>query len=159
MQMTRWNRATWTPFDTLFDMHRELDRVLEDASRGGNGSGMTVLAADLIETPDEIRAMMEVPGLRPEDVDITIDNGVLTIAGEKKVTLENEEESTYRVSERRFGRFQRSFTLPRNIEADQVSADYDHGVLTVRLPKKEEARPRRIEVRTSSGTQQVGSGE
>lgn len=157
--LTRWNRASWTPFDTLMDVRRELDRVFDESGRAADGVVSTALATDVIETPDELRAVMEIPGMNIEDIDITIDNNVLTVSGEKRVTLEEGEDgSSYRMSERRYGRFQRSFALPRNVEADNVSAEYADGVLTVRLPKKEEAKPRRIEVQAHSGARQVGAG-
>ena len=159
--LTRWNRA-WSPFETLVDVRRELDRVFDEATqpRRGEDGGWFTLTTDVLETPDEIRAMVEVPGMKPEDVDITIDNNILTVSGEKKVTFdEGEEGSNYRVSERRYGRFQRSFVLPQNVDPDRVAAEYDHGVQTVRLPKKEEAKPRRIAVKPGSGARQVGSGE
>lgn len=153
--MTRWNRTGWTtPYDALTDVRRELDRVFGESERT-NGGSVLPLAMDVIETADELRATIELPGVRPEDVEITVDDNVLTVAGEKKVTLETDDEAGVRISERRYGRFERSFVLPQNVDSERVSADVEHGVLMLRLPKREEAKPRRIRVGVNGG-EQVG---
>jgi HSP20 family protein len=124
------------------------------------GSSMRVPDTDVVERENEIRVMCELPGLSPEDVDISLENNVLTITGEKREERqEADEEGTWHLSERRWGRFSRSFVLPREVEQDRIEAIYDNGVLTVTIPKSEKARPRRIEVRAESGgTRRVQAG-
>src|SRR5258706_2984039 len=101
---------------------------------------------DIFQTGDqELVPKAEVPGMTREDIDITVENFVLTIKGEKKLSSELKDEQFHHV-ERRYGAFSRSFSLPRTVDASKVSADYKSGVLTVRLPLREEARPRQIKV-------------
>jgi HSP20 family protein len=105
---------------------------------------------DVREATDELVLQAELPGLRSEDVSVGVENGVLTISGEKKQqTEEGQEGSDYHLVERRYGRFERSFTLPRSVDAQKVQAEFANGVLTVTLPKAEAAKPRRIEVQVS----------
>ena len=152
--MTR-NRGS--AFDSLLGMSREMDRLVgtmwPDVE---NGAGF-VMAAEVIETDEEIRFDVEMPGFRSEDLEITLENGILTIAGEKKDRREEgRRDSDYRLLERRYGRYQRSFTVPPTVRGDACEADYADGVLTVRLPKSEEARPRRIEVRSGGNGGESG---
>jgi HSP20 family protein len=93
----------------------------------------------------ELVLKAELPDMTREDIDITVDNGTLTIRGEKKFAGEVKEESFHRI-ERRYGSFSRSFSLPQTVDAAQVGAEYKNGVLTVRLPLREEAKPRQIKV-------------
>ena len=156
--LTRTTRAGWaSPFDALLDVHREMDRMIE-----GDGNGREAwrpLATDVIETPDEVRVMVEVPGLSAEQVEITIDENVLRISGEKQGVRAEGEGTTYRLTERRYGRFERSFVLPRDVDPDKASAACEDGVLSVVLPKREEAKPRRVEVRAASSGREVGPSE
>ena len=101
---------------------------------------------DIFQSGDqELVLKAELPDMTREDIDITVENFVLTIKGEKKVASEVKEEQFHHV-ERRYGAFNRSFSLPRTVDASKVSAEYRNGVLTVRLPLREEARPRQIKV-------------
>ena len=149
------SRNRGSAFDTLVDVSRHMDRLMNtvwaDAPRG-NGTSWS-LPTEVIETAEELRFDVEIPGVRLEDIEITFENNLLTIAAEKK--LQREEgltETDYRLFERRYGRFERSFTLPPTVRADGCDAHYDNGVLTLRMPKVEEAKPRRI--RVEAGTQQ-----
>jgi HSP20 family protein len=150
-------------FGTLVDMSREMERLMGSAWAEGAQGGQAAqwgMPAEVVESGEEIRFEIEVPGVREEDIDITLENNVLTIAAEKK--LEREEgrgESDYRLFERRYGRFQRSFTVPPTVRGDACEARYEQGVLSVRLPKAEEARPRRIQIATGSGGRQVDAGK
>ncbi len=101
---------------------------------------------DVVETPDAIVLTAEVPGIRKEDVRIQVEDGVLSIAGEKEERREQKEANLCR-SERRYGAFYRSLTLPGSVEAEKIVAEMDAGVLTVRLPKRESAKPKTIPVR------------
>ena len=93
----------------------------------------------------ELVLKAELPDMTREDIDITVDNGTLTIRGEKKFSGEVKEESFHRI-ERRYGSFSRSFSLPQTVDTAKVGAEYKNGVLTVRLPLREEAKPRQIKV-------------
>jgi len=105
---------------------------------------------DIFQDGDkEIVLKAEVPDLSREDIDITVENGTLTIKGEKKITSDVKEEQFHRI-ERRYGSFSRSFSLPRTVDATKVGADYKNGVLTVRLPLREDAKPRQIKVEVAA---------
>jgi HSP20 family protein len=98
-------------------------------------------AMEVIDKPDLLLVTAELPGLAIKDVDIGIDDGVLTISGEKQeVKKEGEEDSQYYLLERRYGSFRRSFTLPNTVDVDKISAEFDNGVLTVKLPKSEKVK-------------------
>ena len=105
---------------------------------------------DIFQDGDkEIVLKAEVPDMSREDIDITVENGTLTIKGEKKITTDVKEEQFHRI-ERRYGSFSRSFSLPRTVDATKVGADYKNGVLTVRLPLREDAKPRQIKVEVAA---------
>ena len=155
--LTGTNRTGWAaPLDALLDAHRELDRVFETETPG---RGWRPLATDVVETADDVRVTMEIPGIDASEIDITIDNNVLRISGEKRSMREEGEASAYRLTERRYGRFERSFVLPRDVRSESCEASYENGVLHVVLPKREEAKPRRVQVRSDSTRREVGSGE
>jgi HSP20 family protein len=155
--MTR--RFVNTPLDTLNEMRREMDRLFngwpEFTAEGTTPAW--ALPTDVVETDGDIRFMIEIPGLSPEDFEVTFENGVLTVSGEKKLSRE-EDRQDYRLFERRYGRFERSFRVPARALTDEIEASYEHGVLTIRLPKREESKPRRIAVNVS-GARNLGSGE
>lgn len=102
-------------------------------------------AADLYETGDEFVLEMNLPGLTHDDIELTVERGVLTVTGQR-ARNEETDEATYHLRERSIERFSRSFSLPRSIDAEHVKAKFSNGVLKVELPKAEEAKPRRIEV-------------
>jgi HSP20 family protein len=109
-------------------------------------SGNWVPPVDIYQNGDhEVVLKAELPDMTREDIDITVDNGTLTIRGEKKFSSEVKEDSFRRI-ERRYGTFSRSFSLPTTVDTAKVGADYKNGVLTVRLPLREEAKPRQIKV-------------
>ena len=103
---------------------------------------------DILETEQELILKTDVPDMTEKDIAITIENGTLTIKGERKFQKKDEKSGYHRI-ERSFGAFARSFTLPETVEAEKVSATYKNGVLTVALPKKEVAKPRSIEIKVS----------
>ena len=150
--LTTTGRTGWAaPLDALLDVHRELDRVFDN---GSTAAGWRPLATDVIETADEVRVVMEVPGLDASQLDLTIDNNVLRVSGEKRA-VQTDESAAWRLTERRYGRFERSFVLPRDVRSDTVEASYENGLLTVVLPKREEAKPRRVEVRAGGSTRKI----
>lgn len=109
---------------------------------------------DVCETQDAYEIEASMPGIRPEDVDITLDRNTLTIRGDMK-SEQDREDRNYHLRERRSGTFMRSITLPSNIEADAIQANYEDGVLKLHLPKAEESKPKRIQVHGSRGSQQI----
>ena len=113
---------------------------------GFTGGNTWVPPVDIFQTGEhELVLKAELPETTREDIDVTVENFVLTIKGEKKLGAEVKEEQFHHI-ERQYGSFSRSFSLPRTVDASKVSADYKNGVLTVRLPLREEARPRQIKV-------------
>jgi HSP20 family protein len=144
----------WDPFREFAQLQDRLNRVFNDAySRGSYGTdeglmttGTWVPPVDIYQNGDhELVIKAEVPDMTREDIDITVDNGTLSIKGEKKLSSEVKEEDFHRM-ERRYGAFSRSFSLPQTVDPGKVSAEYRQGVLTVRLPLREEAKPRSIKV-------------
>lgn len=139
-------------------------------ARGGGGL-MRAPETDVVETEREIRVQTEMPGLTRDNIDIDVENNVLTIRGEKQEQRTEGEEGKFHIAERRCGTFTRSFVLPPDVDAEQIQAGFENGVLTVTIPKSEKARRRRIEIGGSSsgegrsmsvgqggGPQQTGGG-
>lgn len=107
--------------------------------------------ADVVETDREIRVHLEMPGMKADDIDIGLENNILTISGEKRQErTEGDEKHTWHLTERRYGKFSRSFVLPRDVDSDAIEASFDDGVLNVVIPKSERAQRRRIDVRTAA---------
>jgi len=110
-----------------------------------SASASWVPPVDIFAEPDAIRILAEIPGVSPADVKITLENNVLTIRGSKQQTAQERTERVHRY-ERTYGAFERTFTLPSTVDANGIKASYEHGVLTVTLPKVEQAKPREIAV-------------
>jgi HSP20 family protein len=123
---------------------RLLDELLGD-SRAGRGFAPAV---DVSETDDEYIVAAELAGLKPEDATVELHDGILTIRGEKKLERDEKKEHA-RYVERVFGAFVRSFSLPQNADAEKIQASFKDGVLTLRIPKREEAKPRTINIQPS----------
>jgi HSP20 family protein len=120
-----------------------LDELMAPTTR----MGMRVPDTDVVEFENEIRVICELPGMKPEDINLELENNVLTISGEKHESREEgEDDGSYHLTERRWGRFTRSFVLPREVEQDRIEAHYQEGILTIAVPKSESARRRRIEI-------------
>jgi HSP20 family protein len=146
--------TNWDPFRDLWNMRSMVDRMFENALDRQSGSWQPVewgLALDVTENEEEFTVKASVPGINPDDLEITFTDGTLTIKGETREE-KDVEEAHYHIRERRFGNFSRSISLPSNLDADKIEASYDSGVLTLHLPKAEEMKPKRIEVK--SGTSQ-----
>ena len=147
MSLTRHNHrpGPWSDFDILAN---RLHRAFSDSGPGNpTCASNRVPPVSVEERSDEILLTAELPGMSGDAVEITLENNVLTISGEKRDSrAEGEEGGRYHLVERGFGSFRRSFTLPRTVRGEGISADFDNGLLTVRLPKAEEAVSRRIEV-------------
>jgi HSP20 family protein len=156
MRLQERNRV---PAFGLVDMSREMDRLVNALWTDGESGTVWGMPAEVVETADEIRIDIEAPGFREEDLEVTLENNILTVSGEKKMQRdEHVKESDYRLVERRYGRFQRSFAVPPTVRGDTCEASYEHGVLMLRLPKAEEAKPRRIHVGAHRSGREVESG-
>lgn len=151
-------RNRGSAFGTLIDVSREMDRLMNSWNDAAERTVSWGMPAEVVETDDEVRFDIEMPGFRLDDIDVSLENNVLTITGEKKFEQSEErKESDFRLFERRYGRFQRSFTVPPTVRGDNSEARYEHGVLTVRLPKAEEAKPRRIQISGQSSGRSIGN--
>ena len=124
--------------------------------RDGAGASW-VPAVDVFEEAEGIRITAEVPGVKPDDIKISLEGNLLTIRGTKEQEAEQRAERVHRY-ERMYGVFERTFTLPASVDPQNIKASYDNGVLTVTLPKSEKAKPRRIEVSGGSQSRQLGEG-
>ena len=144
-------------FGPLFGLRRDIDRLFEDAFAGRGTSVSWTPAVNIREDQENLNLELELPGIKPEDVDISVENGVLTVSGEKSEQRKEDEEGRYHLVERTYGRFSRSFQLPQGVNEEQISADFNHGLLTVQIPKAALPQPRRIQIGTGS-QQQVGGG-
>jgi HSP20 family protein len=138
------NFASWPELD-LFS--NRLSRVFGNAWETPEPTGAWIPAVNVEEAADELLLTAEFPGMQEEDINVDIENNILTIRGEKREAREEGAEGhKYHVSERRYGSFQRAFKLPKSVQADAVQADFESGILTVRLPKAPEAKGRTIEI-------------
>lgn len=141
----------WRPFREVSRLRREMDRLWDDYFGPGRRALQPLEeawspAVDVSETGDKITVKAEVPGLEADDIDISLVGEVLTIKGEKKSEREEKGEN-FHIVERSYGSFSRSSKLPAAVEAEKVEATYKSGVLTVVLPKKEEIKPKAIEIK------------
>ena len=147
MAITRFD-----PFRDLAQMQDRISRIFGDASRGSDdvlSRGDWMPPVDIFENDKhEIVLKAELPGISREDIDIRVENLLLTIRGERKRDQETTQESYHRV-ERVYGAFSRSFQLPSTVNTEQVAAEFKDGVLTVVLPAREEAKPRQIQVKVN----------
>lgn len=150
MAITRYalRNPAFSPFRDLEDVSNRLARLFEDSSLStGTNGGTWVPAVNVEEATEELVLTAELPGMSHDDISIEMENNVLTISGEKtEERTEGDEKRRYHVWERRYGTFQRSFTLPRTVSPDDIRADFHEGVLTVRMPKVAEAKTRKISV-------------
>ena len=138
----------WAPYRELSALQNRMSRLFDEQYAGREESltaGAFVPAVDIYEDEHSIQLKLEVPGIEEKDLDIKVENNTLTVSGERKLEVEEKEENFHRV-ERRYGSFTRSFTLPSTVSTDDIQADYDHGVLKIRLAKRAEAKPKQIKV-------------
>jgi len=144
MSLTRYN--PWSVFDQL---QRELNMPMNKFNSDENGNIATANWAPAVDIKEDDKAftlMADIPGVDPDDIEVTMDKGVLTIKGERQSEKKTEEENYKRV-ERQYGVFYRRFTLPDSADADSIEAQSEHGVLNVTIPKQEVAQSRRISVK------------
>ncbi len=137
----------WTPWRELEEMQRGLSRILDDVPFGGfRETEQWAPVVDIRETDDALLVQAELPGIDKKNVKVEVKDGVLTLSGERKYEKDVKEENVHRI-ERSYGSFVRSFSLPTNVDTDHVDATMKNGILEVRLPKKESARPKAITVK------------
>ena len=139
----------WDPFREMAQLRATMDRLLNETRNLPVASDETIwmLPLDVSETEDAFLVKASIPGVNPDDIDISLTDNVLTIKAEIKAEKEIEE-AQYHLRERRFGVFSRSITLPTAVDADNVEAIYENGVLNLTISKAEEVKPRKIEVHT-----------
>ncbi len=140
----------WDPFSELRRMEENMDRLWRGFGRGelahdGAETGDWTLPLDVVEEADKITVKASLPGVTPEQIQVSIENGVLTIKGETKSEQEHKE-ANYLVRERRSGSFYRAIRLPESADADKATSVYEHGVLTVTLPKAEAKKAKQLKV-------------
>ncbi len=143
--------SVWPSFDRWTTLRDEMNRLFDLPAMGNLArqgqlfSGWTP-ALDLYQTNDNVVAVVEIPGMKKEDIDISLHDGMLTIAGERTSSSGQGEGENAERTERFTGKFRRSISLPTRVDAGKVSAIYKDGILTVTLPKAEEAKPKKVEV-------------
>lgn len=130
------------------------DRFFDDFWRQAHAQPRTGFEppVDVVEHEDAFELRVELPGVKPDEVDISLDGNTLTVHGQRQFSDEKRKKDGYYRIERRYGEFRRTFTLPETVDGAAVAADLNHGVLTLRLPKRELARPRKIQITGSSLT-------
>jgi HSP20 family protein len=145
--------ARWDPYRELATLQDRMNRLFQETAGSGEtsltNSGAFIPPVDVYENENGLRLKLEVPGIDEKDLDVRIENNVLTVRGERKFEKEEKEENFHRI-ERRYGSFVRSFSLPTTIDSEKVSADYKNGVLTLEMGKKAEAKPKQIKVTIGS---------
>jgi HSP20 family protein len=151
-------RSTNPAYADVSTFQSRLNRLVDEAFRGWpattheEGSslvGQWIPPVDILEDKDAVHIMAELPGVKPEDVKISLENNVLTVRGEKRQVAEESTDRVHRY-ERYYGVFERSFAVPTSVDADHIKASFELGVLTVRLPKVERAKPRQIEIKVEA---------
>jgi HSP20 family protein len=148
MRLNRPDAWNWSPLDQLTTLRDEINRLFDNPLADSNGSEVFntwAPALDLYENKDNLVVTAELPGLKKEDIDISLHEDNLVIAGERKEETQYSENETQR-AERFYGRFQRTIALPKKVDVGAIKAAYKDGILTVTLPKAPEAKPRQIEV-------------
>ena len=136
----------------VFGLRREIDRLFEDTFSRGDGVNNWSPAVDVSESDKEVKLELELPGINSTDVEITADNNVLTVRGEKRgERKEGGEENRYHIVERSYGTFTRSFQLPQGLDDSKIQAECDNGILTIHIPKAAVPQPRRIQIGGQNG--------
>jgi HSP20 family protein len=146
----------WEPFRELSTLQDRINRAFRESYSGaGHDESLTTSsfapAVDVYEDEHRVTLKIEVPGIDEKDIDVQVENNILTVHGERKIEKEEKEEN-YRRVERQYGSFTRTFTLPQTVDTESVSATYDKGVLKITLPKRAEAKPKQIKVNVGGVT-------
>jgi HSP20 family protein len=151
----------WDPFREFNTLQERMNRLFHDSYGEGReealSTGSFAPPVDVYEDEHNVTLKIEVPGIEEKDIDVRIENNTLTVHGERKFEKEEKEEN-YRRVERQYGSFTRTFTLPNTVDAENVSANYEKGVLKIKLAKKAEAKPKQIKVNVGSERTLEGKG-
>jgi HSP20 family protein len=143
----------WEPFREFATLQDRINRAFRESYTGNQDDSLTTSsfapAVDVYEDEHKVALKIEVPGIDEKDIDVRVENNTLTVHGERKIEKEEKEEN-YRRVERQYGSFTRTFNLPQTVDTENVSANYDKGVLKISLPKKAEAKPKQIKVNVGS---------
>jgi HSP20 family protein len=147
------NVTRWDPFGEVMTLREAMNSLFEDSfvNPSSTRSGTLGMPLDVAETKEAFIVEASLPGVRPEDLDITLQNNVLTISGETRQQQATGEKPNYHRVERRYGRFSRSISLPTQVQSDKVDAQLTNGILRLEIPKAEAARPRKIAVSVGGG--------
>jgi HSP20 family protein len=148
MNLIRYNPSltTWSPFDRLTSLRDLLDSAFQLANLGPDAPASWAPPLDVYEDDEKVTVQLEAAGMKAEDFDLSLQEGALTVTGERKSETSKREGESFR-SERVFGAFSRTVNLPTPVQGENVSASYKDGVLTITLPKAEEAKPKKIAVK------------
>jgi HSP20 family protein len=142
----------WEPYRALSSLQHEVHRLFDDdfgrTSREASSIAAWMPAVDILENEKELVLKADLPDLDEKDIEVRTENNILTVSGERKYEKDVKEDNHLRV-ERAYGAFSRSFSLPNTVNCEAIKADYKNGVLTVRMPKREEARPKQVKVAVS----------
>ncbi len=142
----------WRPFRDLYNLQDEVNRMFEGffdrGTRQIEDGGMWLPATDIYETKDDVVVSLELPGMKRDDIKVSVQDNILTIRGEKHQEKEDKDTNYHRL-ERNYGFFTRSFSLPTMVKADKIKAAYENGILRVELPKAEEVKPKEIPITIS----------
>lgn len=146
------NLIRWEPAREMMTLREAMDRLFDDALTqplrlSGNGNAWSVPAIDMYQTDNEVVVKASIPGVKAEEVQINVTGEILTIKGEVRQKEETKEKA-YHIREQRWGMFERSVALPTEVIADKARAEFENGVVTITLPKAEEARPKTITIKT-----------
>jgi HSP20 family protein len=146
------NIIRWEPAREMMTLREAMDRLFNDAFTrplgiADNGNVWSVPAVDMYQTDNEVIVKASLPGIKSDEVQINVTGDVLTLKGEVK-QKEEVKEKAYHISEQRWGMFERSIVLPTDVIADKAKADFENGILTITLPKAEEAKPKTINIKT-----------
>ena len=143
------NITRFDPFNTLAKLQDEVTRLFDEPGfrslRYPSSMSLWTPPVDIVETEQEIVLKAELPGMEEKDIDVRVENNMLTVSGERKYEKDIKEENVLR-KERYFGSFSRSFSLPNTVKVEAIKAEYKNGLLSVTLPKREEAKPKQIKV-------------
>ena len=142
----------WDPFRDVMSLQHRVNSIFRDFNEGADAPLTTasfVPAVDIYEDEKKVTLKLEVPGMEEKDLDVSVENNMLTVKGERKFEAEEKEQNFHRI-ERRYGSFFRAFTLPSSVDAEKVQASYNAGVLKLELKKKPEAQPKQIEIKVAA---------
>jgi len=142
----------WDPFRDVMSLQHRVNSIFRDFNEGADAPLTTasfVPAVDIYEDEKKVTLKLEVPGMEEKDLDVSVENNMLTVKGERKFAAEEKEENFHRI-ERRYGSFSRAFTLPSTVDSEHIEAHYQAGVLKLDLQKKPEAQPKQIKVNVAA---------